>query len=235
MAPVAGGLPKELLPVGGKPLLQWTLEEAAAAGLERAVIVTSPDKPHIAEFLSHRPHATPRLSVSLVVQPRPRGLGDALTCARAITARDDIAVLLPDNLFGGGPAIAAVLDAFRRTGLSCVLIAAIPAAGAAGQGATGRARCRPRSDGLWDVLAVAEKAPAEPSTLTPIGRWVFDATLFERFERLRARLPAGAELDDVPVLQELATEGRLVGVPLAGRFFDVGLPTGYRDALAALT
>ena len=235
MAPVAGGLPKELLPVGGKPLLQWTLEEAAAAGLERAVIVTSPDKPHIAEFLSHRPPSTVRLSVSLVVQPRPRGLGDALTCARAITARDDIAVLLPDNLFGGGPAIAAVLDAFRRTGLTCVLIAEIPAAGAAGRGATGRARCRPRSDGLWDVLAVAEKAPAEPSTLTPIGRWVFDATLFERFERLRARLPAGAELDDVPVLQELATEGRLVGVPLAGRFFDVGLPTGYRDALAALT
>ena len=237
MARVAGGLPKELLPVGGKPLLQWTLEEAAAAGLERAVIVTSPDKPHIAEFLSRRPHPTSRLSVSLVVQPRPRGLGDALTCARAITARDDIAVLLPDNLFSGGPAIAAVLDAFRRTGLSCVLIAEIPAAGTSGggQGATGRARCRPRSDGLWDVLAVAEKAPAEPSTLTPIGRWVFDATLFERFERLRARLPAGAELDDVPVLQELATEGRLVGVPLAGRFFDVGLPTGYRDALAALT
>jgi len=118
-----------------------------------------------------------------------------------------------------------------------VLIAEIPAAGTpgGGQGATGRARCRPRSDGLWDVLAVAEKAPAEPSTLTPIGRWVFDATIFERFERLRGRLAAGAELDDVPVLQELATEGRLVGVPLAGRFFDVGLPTGYRDALAALT
>ena len=64
---------------------------------------------------------------------------------------------------------------------------------------------------------------------------MFGPDVFDRFERLRARLAPGAELDDVPLLQELATEGRLVGVTLAGVFFDVGLPDGYRDALAALT
>jgi UTP--glucose-1-phosphate uridylyltransferase len=241
MASVAGALPKELLPVAGKPLLQWTLEEAAAAGTEHAVVVTSPDKPQIAEFLTARPHPTEResfrdrLTVSLVVQPYPRGLGDAITCARAAAGGDDVAVLLPDNLFDrAAPAIAPVLGAHRRTGLACVLIAAVPA-GAVGRGAVGQARCRPRSDGLWDVLAIAAKAPAQPSTLTPIGRWVFGPDVFDRFERLRARLAPGAELDDVPLLQELATEGRLVGVPLAGAFFDVGLPDGYRDALAALT
>ncbi len=242
MAAVAGTLPKELLPVAGKPLLQWTLDEAAAAGIERAVIVTSPGKPQIAQFLSAHPPVRP--SVSIVVQPEPRGLGDAITCARAAAGDDDVAVLLPDNLFGPpspspSSAIGPVLDAYRRTRLSCVLIADIPAVGAAdrggGGGTTGRAWCRPRSDGLWDVLAVAPKAPAEPSTLTPIGRWVFDPAVYDRFERLRTRLPSGAELDDVPVLQELAAEGRLIGVPLAGAFFDVGQPTGYLDALAALT
>jgi UTP--glucose-1-phosphate uridylyltransferase len=235
MASVAAALPKELLPVAGKPLLQWTLDEAAAAGIERAVIVTSPGKPQIAQFLSARPPVRP--SVTIVVQHAPKGLGDAITCARPVVGDDDVAVLLPDNLFGPplpGP-MASVLDAYRRTGESSVLLAEVPASGAADRGATGRARCRPRSDGLWDVLAVAEKAPAEPSTLTPIGRWVFDPTVFERFERLRSRLRSGAELDDVPVLQELAAEGRLIGVPLAGAFFDVGQPTGYRDALAALT
>ncbi len=234
MAALAGALPKELLPVAGKPLLQWTLEEAAAAGIEHAVVVTSPDKPQIAEFLTTRPRHG--LTASLVVQPHPRGLGDAITCARAAAEGDEVAVLLPDNWFGpAAAAIMAVLDAHRRTRLPCVLIAEIPATGAAGRGAVGRARCRPRSDGLWDVLAVATKAPAAPSTLTPIGRWVFGPDVFDRFERLRARLASGAELDDVPLLQELATEGRLVGVPLAGPFFDVGLPDGYRDALAALT
>lgn len=240
MTSVAGDLPKELLPVAGKPLLQWTLEEAAAAGIERAVVVTRPGKPQVAQFLSDRPSVRP--SVVLVVQAEPRGLGDALTCARPAIGDDDVAVLLPDNLFGPAPSrpassvIATVLDAYRRTGESCVLLAEVPAAGA-GRGATGTARCRRRSDGLWDVLAVAEKAPPEPSTLTPIGRWVFAPAVFERFERLRARLPfgGGAELDDVPILQELAVEGRLIGVPLAGVFFDVGQPAGYRDALAALT
>jgi UTP--glucose-1-phosphate uridylyltransferase len=234
MASVAGVLPKELLPVAGKPLLQWTLEEAAAAGIEHAVVVTSPDKPQIAEFLSHRPALS--CSISLVVQSEPRGLGDAITCARPAVVGDEVAVLLPDNLFGRtAPAIGAVLDAHRRTGLACVLIAEIPAAGAAGRGAVGQAQCRPRSDGLWDVVAVRAKVPAQPSTLTPIGRLVFDPGVFDHFERLRARLEPGAELDDVPLLQELASEGRLVGVPLAGPFFDVGLPDGYRDALAALT
>jgi len=161
MASVTRDLPKELLPVAGKPLLQWTLEEAAAAGIERAVVVTSPDKPQIAQFLSDRP--TIRPSVHLVIQPEPRGLGDALTCARPVLGGDDVAVLLPDNLFAPpspGP-MAAVLEAHRRTGESSVLLATVPASGATDRGATGRARCRSRSDGLWDVLAVAEKAPAQ--------------------------------------------------------------------------
>jgi len=233
MASVGGALPKELLPVAGKPLLQWTLEEAAAAGLERAVIVTSPGKPQIAAFLSGRPPVRP--SVTVVIQHEPKGLGDAITCARPVAGDDDVAILLPDNLFIPPGPMASVLDAYRRTGESSVLLAEVPVAGAADRGATGRARCRPRGDGLWDILAVAEKAPAEPSTLTPIGRWVFDTTVFERFEHVRSRLRSGAELDDVPVLQQLAAEGRLIGVPLAGPFFDAGQPAGYRDALAALT
>ena len=54
VASLGAAVPKELLPVAGKPLLQWTLEEAAAAGIERTVVVTSPAKPEIARFLSDR-------------------------------------------------------------------------------------------------------------------------------------------------------------------------------------
>ena len=227
MASVAGPLPKELLPVAGKPVLQWTLDEAAAAGIEHAVVVTRPGKPEIAQFLTARPSDRP--SVRLVVQPEPRGLGDALTCARPVVGDDDVAVLLPDNLFVRPGPMVAVLHAYRRTGESSVLIVATRGGGTAGQ-----AECRDRGDGLWDVLRVSAKAPAAPSTLTPIGRWVFAPPVFERFERLRAGLPAGAELDDVPVLQELAAEGRLIGVPLAGVFYDVGQPAGYLEATHAL-
>ena len=221
---------KELLPVAGKPLLQWALEEAAAAGLDRVVVVTSPTKPEIRKFLSDRP--TVRLSVTLVTQPEPRGLGDAVACARELVGDDDVAVLLPDNLFPRthAPAIAPVLAARRATGLAAVLLAELPPA----TGATGRATGHRRSDGLWRVEAVAAKGSGIGG-LSPIGRMVFGPDVFERWERLRSGLAAGAELDDVPLLHALAARGDLVGVPLDGPFYDAGVPEGYTSALAALS
>ena len=221
--------PKELLPVAGKPLLEWTLEEAAAAGLERVVVVTSPLKPLIAQYLSDR--QTVRPSVAVVVQPEPRGLGDAITCARDHVGGDDVAVLLPDNLFPKSVnAIAPVLAARRATGLAAVLLAQRPASA----GATGRASVRRRPDGLLQVEAVASKGVATGKT-APIGRMVFGSDVFERLERLRAGLAPGAELDDVPLLQTLAAAGRLVGVELDGPFYDAGVPEGYTAALNALS
>ncbi len=239
VASLGGAVPKELLPVAGKPLLQWTLEEAAAAGIERTVVVTSPAKPEIARFLSDRGSVR---APTVVVQPEPRGLGDAVTCARAV-GTDAVAILLPDNLFRAAPGypIARVLDAQRRTGLAAVLLAEVRADEAATKGPTGRARYRLRPDGLCDILAVAPKGPKlthfdpspSPSAVTPIGRMVFDASVFELFEAERRRLPPGAELDDVPVLQHLAAAGRLIGVLHTAEFFDAGVPEGYRAALAA--
>lgn len=242
IAAVARGLPKELLPVAGKALLEWTLEEAAAAGLERAVIVTSPDK--TAAFGAHltaRP--ADRLSAAIVLQPQPRGLGDAITCARAAVGADDVAVLLPDNLFTRGPAILPVLDARRRTGRAAVLLAEIRARDAATKGATGRVRCRARADGLLDVEDLADKGakggrfdPGDaPSALTAIGRMAFGPDIFDLLEDIRSTQAPGVELDDVPALQRLARGGRLVGVLAAGPFYDVGVPEGYADALARLT
>jgi len=222
--------PKELLRVAGKPLLQWTLEEAAAAGLERVVVVTSPTKPDIARFLTARP--PDRLTADLVTQTEPLGLGDAITRARELVGDDDVAVLLPDNLFppGSEPAIASVLAARRATGLAAVLLAELPPAG----GATGRATGHRRPDGLVQVEAVAAKGSGTGG-LAPIGRMVFGSDVFEQWERLRSALSPGAELDDVPLLHALAARGGLVGVPLDGPFYDAGVPEGYTAALAALS
>jgi len=242
IAAVARGLPKELLPVAGKPLLEWTLAEAAAAGLTRAVVVSSPDKaPALEAHVTARPPAG--LSAVVVLQPQPRGLGDAITCARAAVGTDDVALLLPDNLFARGPAILPVLDARRRTGRAAVLLAEIRARDAATKGATGRVRCRARPDGLLDVEDLADKGakggrfdPGDaPSALTAIGRMAFGPDIFDLLEDIRGTQASDAELDDVPALQRLARGGRLVGVLAAGPFYDVGVPEGYADALARLT
>jgi len=225
--------PKELLPVAGKPLLQWTLEEAAAAGLDRVVVVTSPTKPQIAKFLPrYARDDSAGLTIDLITQPEPRGLGDAVLCTRDMVGDDDVAVLLPDNLFpaSSGPAIAPVLAARRATGLAAVLLAELPPA----SGATGRATGHRRPDGLVQVQTVAAKGSGTAG-LAPIGRMVFGSDVFEQWERLRSALSPGAELDDVPLLHALAARGGLVGVPLSGPFYDAGVPEGYTAALAALS
>ena len=72
----------------------------------------------------------------------------------------------------------------------------------------------------------------EGAAVTPIGRMAFTGDALAQFEEVGRALPAGAELDDVPVLQRLARSGRLAGVLSEARFFDVGVPEGYREAVA---
>src|SRR5439155_1643986 len=83
----------------------------------------------ISEFLAARP--LDRLTTAVVVQPEPRGLGDAITCARAVVGTDHVAVMLPDNLFRASYPMRPVLDAHRRTGRPVVLLAEIHARDAA--------------------------------------------------------------------------------------------------------
>jgi hypothetical protein len=72
----------------------------------------------------------------------------------------------------------------------------------------------------------------EGAAVTPIGRMAFPGAVLEEFEEVGRALPAGAELDDVPVLQRLARRGALAGVLSEARFYDVGVPEGYREAVA---
>jgi UTP-glucose-1-phosphate uridylyltransferase len=94
------------------------------------------------------------------------------------------------------------------------------------------------ADGSLRVTEVADKGKGrfdtggESAAVTPIGRMVFPGDILEEFEELRRGTRFDAELDDVPVLQRLARRGALAGVVSDARFFDVGVPEGYRDAVA---
>lgn len=234
--PITRWLPKEMLPVGLKPVLYWALDEAADAGLLRAIVITNPHKPMLEAVA--RNYQGP-LELEFVPQDHPRGLGDALLRARDNLAGSAFMAVLPDNLFHGPNPSAAVLATFRATGLATVLLAEIDRKDAGSKGATGRASVRQASDGTLRVVRVADKGAGRFDTagdavaLTPIGRMAFAGTLLEEFEEVGRGLPPGTELDDVPVLQRLARRDALAGVVSTARFFDVGVPEGYRDAVAA--
>ena len=234
--PITRWLPKEILPVGLRPILHWTLDEAADAGLLRAIVVTNPHKPLLEA--AARNYEGP-LELEFVPQDHPRGLGDALLRARDQLAGSPFLTILPDNLFQGPNPSAAVVATFRATGLATVLLAEIARAESAAKGATGRATIRSEPDGSLRVTDVADKGSGRLDTagaaagVTPIGRMAFPGEILEEFEDVGRGLPSGVELDDVPVLQRLARRNALAGVINRAAFFDVGMPEGYRDAVAA--
>jgi UTP--glucose-1-phosphate uridylyltransferase len=234
--PITRWLPKEILPVGLRPILYWALDEAADAGLLRAIIITNPHKPLLEA--AARTYEGP-LELEFVPQDHPRGLGDALLRARDQLAGSPFLALLPDNLFQGPNPSAAVAATFRATGLATVLLAEIALADATAKGPTGRATVRSTPDGTLRVTDVADKGTGrfdtagEAAAMTPIGRMAFPGGILEEFEDVGRNLPSGVELDDIPVLQRLARRDALAGVISRAEFFDVGMPEGYRDAVSA--
>jgi UTP--glucose-1-phosphate uridylyltransferase len=234
--PITRWLPKELLPVGLKPVLYWTLDEAADAGLLRAIIITNPHKPMLEAAARNYPGP---LELEFVAQDHPRGLGDALLRARDNLAGSPFMAVLPDNLFQGANPTSAVLATYRVTGLATVLLAEIERKEAGSKGATGRASVRTAPDGTLRVVGVADKGAGRFDTaghsvaVTPIGRVAFSGDALTEFQEVGRALAPGAELDDVPVLQRMARRDALAGVISPARFFDVGIPEGYREAVAA--
>jgi UTP-glucose-1-phosphate uridylyltransferase len=233
--PITRWLPKEMLPVGLKPVLYWTLDEAADAGLLRAIIITNPHKPMLEAVA--RNYQGP-LELEFVPQDHPRGLGDAFLRARDNLGGSSFVALLPDNLFQGANPTSALLATYRKTGLTSVLLAEIDRQGAGSKGATGRAAVRRETDGSIRVTAIADKGTGRFDTagdkvaVTPIGRMAFSGNVLAEFEEVGRNLPPGVELDDVPVLQRLAQRDELAGLISPAKFFDVGVPEGYREAVA---
>jgi UTP--glucose-1-phosphate uridylyltransferase len=234
--PITRWLPKEMLPVGLKPVLYWTLDEAADAGLLRAIIIINPHKPMLEAVA--RNYQGP-LELEFVPQDHPRGLGDAFLRARDQLAGSPFVALLPDNLFQGPNPTTALLATHRKTGLTTVLLAEIKRNDAGSKGATGRASVRNAPDGSLRVTAIADKGAGrfdtagDQAAVTPIGRMAFPGNILDEFEEVGRTLGSGVELDDVPVMQRLARRDALAGVISPATFFDVGVPEGYRDAVAA--
>ena len=152
--PITRWLPKETLPVALRPVLHWTLDEAADAGLLRAIVITNPHKPMLEAVARNYPGP---LELEFVPQDHPRGLGDALLRARDHLAGSPFMTILPDNLFHGPNPTAAVLATHRATGLATVLLAEIAREEAATKGATGRASIRQEADGTIRVTGIADK------------------------------------------------------------------------------
>ena len=249
--PATKAMAKEMLPVVDKPLIQYAIEEARAAGIEQFCMVTGRGKTALVEHfdIAFELEDTLRArgkedafkllegtqvepgSMVTVRQQVPLGLGHAVWCARAFIGDDPFAVLLPDDLvLSETPCLAQLAAAYRETGGNVVAVTEVPREHTNRYGIlkTGH------DDGrLVEVRGLVEKPAPEdaPSTLSIIGRYVLMPEVIEELARMDRG--AGGEVQLTDGMARLIGRQPFHGLRYEGRRFDCGNKAGFLEAQIA--
>jgi UTP--glucose-1-phosphate uridylyltransferase len=251
MLPATKVMPKEMLPVVDKPVIQYAMEEAAAAGIERFVLVNGRGKTLIEDhfdravelfetlqrrgktaeleaLLDELPNAGEVISVR---QHEPKGLGHAVWCARHVVGREPFAVALVDDLILGEPGcFAEMVHAHEKTGGNIVAVMEVPPEATSKYGVLDPGADK---DGLVEVRGMVEKPKPEvaPSRLAVVGRYVLMPEVFDHLER--HEVGAGGEIQLTDAMARLIDTQPFHGLRFSGRRFDCGDKLGYLEAIVA--
>lgn len=249
--PATKAMPKEMLPVVDKPLIQYAVEEAAAAGIEEFIFVTGRGKAAIEDHFDVSYELEKTLGergrddvlsnmraiglepgqISYTRQMDPLGLGHAVWCARHHVGNEPVAVLLADDLvMSKAPCLGQLIDVHKETGGNVVAVEEVPAEQTDRYGVLDVAS----DDGrLAEVCGLVEKPkPADaPSRLAIIGRYVLMPELFKHlslFER-----GAGGEIQLTDAMAKMIGNTPFHGLRFEGQRFDCGDKIGFFEANVA--
>ncbi|MCJ7545845.1 MAG: sugar phosphate nucleotidyltransferase [Deltaproteobacteria bacterium] len=235
------GLPKEMLSIGGKPMIFYAIQEAALSGLEELYIVINEHKTALRKYLESadlaRAIGSSLPCLTFIEQPLPLGSGEAIYRARALIGEEPFALMMPDFvLFGDTPALRQLILLHEQCG--CDIVGLLPLLGkeAEGFGNVGIVQGQEQESGAVAIHSLSDKMPTplivreEEQVLKAVPYWILGPHFFDYLERTKAT-DAG-EWDDTPALQMLCAEREVFGRILDGRGFDVGNPVGYEAAKA---
>ncbi len=251
--PATKAMPKEMLPLVDKPLIQYAVEEASAAGIEEFIFVTGRGKTAIEDHFDHSYELEDLLTrrgkskeldalhrglpspgkIAYTRQQQPLGLGHAVWCARELVGDEPFAVLLADDvILAERPCLAQMVDAYDQAGGNLIAVMDVPRPEVSKYGILDVGAVRGR---LIEARGLVEKPPyAEaPSTLAVIGRYVLDPNIFAHLERVKPG--AGGEIQLTDALASMRSECALNGYRFSGRRFDCGDKIGFFDATIAYT
>ena len=247
--PVTKASPKEMMPIVDKPLIQYAVEEAAAAGITEMIFVTGRHKRAIEDHFDKAYELETELERKgkealltqvrsvlpegvrciYIRQPEPLGLGHAVLCAQPVVGEHPFAVLLADDLMDSEPpAIARMAEVFAKEGCSLLGVEEVPRDQTDSYGiVTLEGTLR---DDRARIHSIVEKPkPAEaPSNLAVIGRYVLTPRIFELLGQVTPG--AGGEIQLTDAISKLLGEERVLAVRLPGRRFDCGSKLGYLQA-----
>ncbi len=241
--PATKAIPKELLPLADRPVIQHTVEEAVASGIEQVIIVTSPGKgaleahfspaPELEAALEHkgdtdlleRVARTSRLAdIRYVIQEKPLGLGHAILVAKDIVGDEPFAVFLPDDLFAADPPlISQMAEVYRRFGGSVLALLRVVPEDTKRYGIVKPEQVAERT---YRVLDMVEKPLPEeaPSHLAIMGRYLLTPQIFDALE---ATVPGKlGEIQLTDGLALLRQRQDVYGWEFEGTYYDAGKPLG---------
>ncbi|MEN9643727.1 MAG: UTP--glucose-phosphate uridylyltransferase [Actinomycetota bacterium] len=250
--PATKAVPKELLPIIDTPALQLIIDEAAGAGVDRVVVVTSHAKPAIEAYFADAPEVVAKLrstgrtdmadrlervgrdvEVCFAFQDEAKGLGHAVGCARELVGDEPFAVLLPDELMGDSALLTQMIDVCERTGGSVVGLMEVPHEQVGAYGVVDPAGPLD-ADGVLPIATMVEKPPIDeaPSDLIIIGRYVLTPDVFDRIVEVAPG--TGGEIQLTDALRMQAHGGPFHGVLRPLRRHDTGNPLGWLTAVVDL-
>jgi UTP--glucose-1-phosphate uridylyltransferase len=253
--PATKAQPKEMLPIVDKPLIQYAVEEAVAAGITEMVFITGRNKRAIEdhfdtayELEAELEAANKRVLLDLVQnvipkhinciyirQSAPLGLGHAVLCARPVVGDEPFAVLLADDFMdtedGVKPVLAQMTEVYESERSSILAVQDVPRAATRQYGIVSASAYQPK---LEQVHGIVEKPMPEvaPSTLAVVGRYVLTGRIFSYLENIGKG--AGGEIQLTDGIAALMKDERVLAYRYDGTRYDCGSKLGYLKATTAM-
>jgi UTP--glucose-1-phosphate uridylyltransferase len=248
--PATKAIPKEMLPIIDRPLIQYAVDEAREAGIEQMIFVTGRGKTAIVEHfdIAYELEATMRdraKSLDVIeptrVQPGnlvtvrqqvPLGLGHAIWCARAIVGDEPFAIFLPDELMIGSPGcMKQMVEAYNEVGGNLISVLEVPEDEVSSYGVIAPGK---RDGVLTEVLGLVEKPKREdaPSNLIISGRYILQPQVMRTLEHQEKG--AGGEIQLTDAMARMIGQQPFHAVTFAGQRYDCGSKIGFVEATLAL-
>lgn len=250
--PATKSIPKEIMTLVDRPLIQYAIDEARAAGITEFIFVTSRGKSALEDYFDNAPELETSLrnkgkldalemledtnmdsgAIAYIRQHKPLGLGHAVWCARRLIGNEPFAVILPDDVIAADkPCLQQMVEAHQETGGCMVAAMEVPEDKASSYGVLD---VKKDMGSMVSVKSMVEKpAPGtQPSNLAVIGRYILTPQVLTNLNDMKEGAGGEIQLTDA-IAQELAAERDVYGLRFRGQRYDCGSKAGYLQATVA--
>jgi UTP--glucose-1-phosphate uridylyltransferase len=251
--PATKSVPKEIMTLVDRPLVQYAIDECRAAGIKEFIFVTARGKSALEDYFDHAPHLEQELrkknkedllealkstnmdsgEIAYIRQAKALGLGHAIWCARRLVHNEPFAVVLPDDVIAAEtPCLQQMVEAYEETGGSMVAAMEVPEDKIKAYGVLD---VEEDMGSIVKVKGMVEKPAPEdaPSNLAVIGRYILSPNVFKNLNKMKQGAGGEIQLTDAIADEIGREEGGVYGFRFRGQRFDCGSKAGFLQATVA--